>query len=80
MRCGTDFTVLKCPIRFRHSAITMVDIEQNQKRLQQMIRGSMRVIRNSEALLQKTKKLVDQVRAVSFMRIRRPDHRMDQSE
>ena len=42
-----------------------------------MIRRTMRVMRNSELLLQKTNELLEQFRALAFVRIKRPDDRID---
>jgi len=55
----------------------MAAVEQNQERLQRMIRKTMRVVRNSAALLQETNKLLDQFKALPFGRIRRPDNSID---
>jgi len=57
----------------------MARVEQNQKRLQRMIRRTMRVVRDSEARLEQTNKLLDQVRALSGLKIKRPDDRINQS-
>jgi len=74
---GYGFRCIEGQTRSRHDAIKMAAVEQNQERLERMIRKTMRVVRNSEALLQETNKLLDQFKALPFSRIKRPDSSID---
>jgi hypothetical protein len=55
------------------------DTDQNQERLQRMIRRTMQVIRDSEVLLRRTNKLLNQSAPLSEVKIKRPDDAINRS-
>jgi hypothetical protein len=55
-------------------SLAMNGRQQNQERLQRMIRRTMRVVGKSTEVLQQTNKLLNQFRALTHVRIKRPDN------
>ena len=79
MRFSYGFLGIEWQTLSRHDLVSVAAVEQNRKKLQRMIRGTLRVIRNSDARLQQTNKLLDQFWALSVLRSKRPDDRINQS-